>query len=97
MLKYLLPTLLLAGYAVCQTRPAVAEQAHDIPRSARKDSNPDVRKEATTALSLAGIQQASYLQLLPAGNPYDPGCMLVTCIESLVESKVPVMVTFWPA
>ena len=63
MLKYLLPTLLLAGYAVCQTRPAVTEQAHDILRSALKDSNPDVRKEATTALSLAGIQQALYLQL----------------------------------
>ena len=30
-------------------------------------------------------------------NSYDPGCMLVTCNESLVESKVPVIVTFWPA
>jgi hypothetical protein len=35
--------------------------------------------------------------LLPVGNPYDPGCMLVMCIESLAESKVPVIVTFWPA
>ena len=32
-------------------------------RSALKDGNPDVRKEATTALSLAGIREALYLQL----------------------------------
>jgi HEAT repeat protein len=63
VLKYLLPTLLLSGYAVCQAQPSVTEQAHDILRSALQDSNPDVRKEATTALSLAGVREAFYLEL----------------------------------
>jgi hypothetical protein len=39
----------------------------------------------------------SKLPVVTCWNPYDRGCILVTCIESLVESKVPVIVTFWPA
>jgi hypothetical protein len=51
----------------------------------------------TVVLLLGGTSRRGSAHQLLAEVAYDPGCMLVTCIESLAESKVPVILTFWPA
>lgn len=52
-LKYLL-AFSLFGSGICQTPASLAEQARNALDAALKDKNPDTRKEAVVALSLAG-------------------------------------------
>jgi HEAT repeat protein len=54
MLKFLILPLLTAALAVCQSEPSPEKLSRDILDKALKDKNPDTRKNAVIALSLAG-------------------------------------------
>ena len=57
-------SLTAAGF--CQTSPSLAEQSRNVLDAALKDKNPDTRKEAVEALSLAGTGDpfASWLEAM---------------------------------
>src|SRR5260370_11528663 len=63
MIKSLLLSLVLAAAALCQTIPSADEQSRAILDKALKESNPDTRKQAVIALSLAGTGEPFLSQL----------------------------------
>jgi HEAT repeat protein len=63
LLKSCLGPVLIVGIALCQTRPTIEEQAREILQNALQDKNPDTRKQAAVALSLAGIREPFISQL----------------------------------
>jgi HEAT repeat protein len=54
--NYLLLAILFVVSATCQTLPPVDKQARDILDEGLKNKNPDTRKQAVLALSLAGLR-----------------------------------------
>jgi hypothetical protein len=54
MTRNLLLSIVVATTALCQSVPSADEQSRAILDKALKESNPDTRKQAVIALSLAG-------------------------------------------
>jgi HEAT repeat protein len=86
MLKYLIMPLLAAAVAVCQTEPAPDKLSHDILDKALQDKNPDTRKNAVIALSLAGAVDPFPAQLDAALDDKDVPVRLAA-IASLTDLK----------
>ena len=63
MTRILLLSIFLATIAFCQSTPSADEQSRGILDKALKESNPDTRKQAVIALSLAGTSEAFLTQV----------------------------------
>jgi HEAT repeat protein len=63
MTKSLLLSVVLAATALCQSIPSSGDQSRAILDKALKESNPDTRKQAVIALSLAGTGEPFLSQL----------------------------------
>src|SRR5579864_8383574 len=57
MTRNLLLSIAVATTALCQSVPSAGEQSRAILDKALKESNPDTRKQAVIALSLAGTSE----------------------------------------
>jgi HEAT repeat protein len=84
MTKSLLLSVVLATTALCQSTPSVDEQSRAILDKALKESNPDTRKQAVIALSLAGTGEPFLSQLESMLDDKDVEVRLAT-IASLVD------------
>ena len=63
MTRSVLFSVILASTALCQTNPSADEQSRAIIDKSLKESNPDTRKQAVIALSLAGTGEPFLSQL----------------------------------
>lgn len=81
-----LSVVFLAAAAMCETPPTVAEQARNALDAALKDKNPDTRKEAVAALSLAGTGDpyASWLEAMLDDRDVE---VRVATVSGLIELK----------
>jgi len=82
--RYALLLLLLASIAFAQTPPTVDSHCRDILDKGLKDKNPDIRKEAVVALSLAGPQDAFIADLEAMLDDKDVEVRVAT-VASLVD------------
>lgn len=86
MHKHLLLALLLAGAAFCQTQLAPEKLSRDLLDKALKDKNPDTRKTAVIAMSLAGSVDPFPSELQSMLDDKDVEVRLAT-IASLTDLK----------
>lgn len=84
--KVVLLSILAIVTAPCQAAISNAEQARNILTEALKDNNPDTRKEAVIALSLAG-QEEPFLSMLTSMLSDKDVQVRLAAIASLVDLK----------
>jgi HEAT repeat protein len=84
MTKNLLLSIVVATTALCQSTPSADEQSRAILDKALKDGNPDTRKQAVMALSLAGSGEPFLSQVAAMLDDKDVEVRLAA-VASLVD------------
>ena len=84
MTRTLLLSIVLATTAFCQSTPSAGEQSRGILDKALKESNPDTRKQAVMALSLAGSGEPFLSQVAAMLDDKDVEVRLAA-VASLVD------------
>ena len=84
MIKSLLLLVIVAASALCQAIPSADEQSRAILDKALKESNPDTRKQAVMALSLAGAGEPFLSQVASMLDDKDVEVRLAA-VASLVD------------